>query len=80
MGCGAGDQSHAVGSDGAGDAVGPWAAVRVIKAMRSDLMALGFGPFTRWKQLTSVGQRILTASNPWFLTHMSHAILSQDYM
>jgi len=35
--------------------------VRVIKALRMDLMTLGFGPFTSWKQLTSGAHGIFTA-------------------
>ena len=34
--------------------------VAVIKAMRTDLMKLGFGPFTSWKQLTSGAHGIFT--------------------
>jgi hypothetical protein len=34
--------------------------VKVIKAMRMDLMKLGFGPFTSWKQLTSGAHGIFT--------------------
>lgn len=38
--------------------------VRVIKAIRNDLMMLGFGPFTSWKQLTSGAHGIFMMA--WF--------------